>query len=422
MMLANKGGVLVLTAASSAMTARALGPSGRGILAVSLGLTLILVQFGHLGISSANTYFAAREPGEVSAMVTNAIWLSLGVGVALMGAGYLVRIGIPALLRGVNGTELTLAMLAIPISMGMSFMQGLVLGQARTVAYNVVELSANVGYVLLLAVGLFALHFGVAGTLALSISRSLAGYLSYLFVLHSGARPARRPDVALLRRMLRYGTRVYLANLIAFLVIRADLLLVNAYRGDRQAGLYSVTVAIADALYVVPTAFAVNLFPRVARGGTAERTAEVFRRLAILFAGLCVIAVVLARPAISIVYGHRFTEAATLFYWLVPGTFCLGMLNVLAHHFAGRGYPLGAVLVWFGGLAVNLTLNLVFLPSSGTFIAALSSSVAYALLLALHAWMFAREVGTARELIPRPSDLTSLVRAVLPRIRFSTAA
>ena len=45
-------------------------------------------------------------------------------------------------------------------------------------------------------------------------------------------------------------------------------------------------------------------------------------------------------------------------YWLAPGVFSLGLVTVLSHHFAGRGFPLQALTVWFIGLAVNLAIIL----------------------------------------------------------------
>jgi O-antigen/teichoic acid export membrane protein len=75
------------------------------------------------------------------------------------------------------------------------------------------------------------------------------------------------------------------------------------------------------------------------------------------------------------------------------------------------------MLVWFAGFAVNLAMNVVLLPHYGTYIASLSSSVAYTLLLGLHMRLFARQVGV-RPLVPRPRELLLL----LPRPSRSTAA
>ena len=59
--------------------------------------------------------------------------------------------------------------------------------------------------------------------------------------------------------------------------------------------------------------------------------------------------------------------------------------------------------IWFVGLAVNLAINLAFLPGRGAWVAALASSISYALLLALHMWLFARDAGGFARLATQPS-------------------
>ena len=62
-----KGITLLLTVATVSVVARALGPSGQGLFAVAFTLSLLLVQFGGLGLTTANPYFAARDPAARSA-------------------------------------------------------------------------------------------------------------------------------------------------------------------------------------------------------------------------------------------------------------------------------------------------------------------------------------------------------------------
>lgn len=258
---------------------------------------------------------------------------------------------------------------------------------------------------------------------ALIILAGGRGVAALAFVLASWRGPARlKPDPELARRMIGYGFRVYAATLLAFLVIRIDLLLVNAYKGPTEAGYYAVTVALADALYILPSVVAVNLFAHVARGSDDEQSAKVFRSVAVLYLAVCAVSAALAGPVIDLIYGSEFDDAVPLFYWLAPGIFCLGMLNILAQHFAGRGFPLEAVLVWVVGLALNVAINLAFLPDGGTEVAAISSSAAYILLLALHVRMFASSVGGYRTLRPRWSETVELVRATAGRIRTRAAS
>jgi O-antigen/teichoic acid export membrane protein len=253
-----------------------------------------------------------------------------------------------------------------------------------------------------------------------AIAVTSAGYgvgaLTWLVILVRRHHPnLLRPDTAVMRRLLGYGLRAYVATLAAFLVIRVDMLMVNGYLGATDAGLYSVAVALVDGIYLLPTVVAVNLFPRVARGAESAMTAEVFRNVAVLYGAFCLLTVPFAGLAIRLIYGHQFSASTSLFYWLLPGAFALGMITILSHHFAGRGFPLEAMLVWFVGLGVNFAMNIVLLPGHGPYIASLASSVAYALLLALHMGMFAREVGGWASLVPRPTEVVGFVRQAVSR-------
>jgi hypothetical protein len=70
---------------------------------------------------------------------------------------------------------------------------------------------------------------------------------------------------------------------------------------------------------------------------------------------------------------------------------------------------------WFIGFALNLVLNIVFLPGRGAYIASLSSSIAYALLLALHMVLFAREAGGYDSMRPRIREVGRFVRVAFSR-------
>ena len=144
-------------------------------------------------------------------------------------------------------------------------------------------------------------------------------------------------------------------------------------------------------------------------------SAEVFRSMAVIYGALCLVSVPLAEPAVRVLFGAQFLPAAELYYWIVPGAFSLGMLTILSHHFAGTGFPLEAMLIWFIGLAVNIAINLAFLEEHGTYIASLASSVAYVILLVLHMRLFAKQSGGYRALVPRPREVLRFVRVAFGR-------
>ena len=74
--------VLVTGFAASVVTARVLGVEGRGQYYAVMTLGAIVAQIGNLGLSSSNTFLAARDPAHSWPLVVNSVWVALAVGVA----------------------------------------------------------------------------------------------------------------------------------------------------------------------------------------------------------------------------------------------------------------------------------------------------------------------------------------------------
>jgi O-antigen/teichoic acid export membrane protein len=409
-----KAATLVLGLLMVVVVARELGPSRQGLFAVAYSLTLILVQLGGLGLSSANPYFAAREPDQRARIVANSLWLAAGMGAVLVLGGAALRAVAPSALEGLGWEPLAVTLAGVPAALAALLFQSVLLGEGRMVAYNVVEIAHAAVTLAALFAALTIFGLGLTAALAvLTVSRYLATGVYLALLRHE--RGFGTPDVALVRRMLRYASRVYVALLASLLVIRLDLLLVNAFLGKTEAGLYSVAATLADGMFVLPMVVGLNLFPRVARGDPTQASAEVFRSVAVLFGLFCLATVPVAGIAVRTFFGDDYSEATDLYYWLLPGIFCLGMLTILSHHFAGRGYPPQAMAIWVGGLALNIALNLALLPGRGAWVAALTSSVTYGVLLVLHMRLFAKETGSYGALVPRPREVVRFVRVALSR-------
>jgi O-antigen/teichoic acid export membrane protein len=410
-----KGITLLLTVATVSVVARALGPSGQGLFAVAYTLSLLLIQIGGLGLTTANPYFTARDRASRPRIVGNAVWFAAALGLVLVVVGVLLKLVAPDMVEGLGWTPLLVTLAGIPGGLAALFLQGVLLGEGRMVAYNAVDVAQAALTLAGLIVVLFVLDEGLTGALLVIAASRYAGALAYFTLLARAGAPALRPDVGLARTMLRYSFRIYVAALISLLVIRLDLLLVNAFLGSDEAGLYSVAAALADGMFVLPMVIGLNLLTRVARGDPDQATAEIFRSVFVLYGLVCLATVPFAGFGIRAIFGERYAEAETLYYWLLPGIFCLGMLTILSHHFAGRGFPRAAMGIWFVGLAVNLAINLAFLPGRGAWVAALASSISYALLLALHMWLFARDAGGLGVLRPNAREVVRFVRVAVSR-------
>jgi O-antigen/teichoic acid export membrane protein len=411
---ASQASIGSLNFGAAVVVARALGPNGRGSVAVALAIVVGLVQLGSLGITAASPSLTARDGSLAGPLATAAVYVAIALGGLL--AGLLLALGAlgSPLLAGLTWTQLGVIAVAVPLALASLFLQSILLGQGRAVAYNAVQLA----FALLSVAALTAV--AVAGGLSLTLALVLLlgqyplSAVASLGLLAS-SRPLRSlPGRELWRTLLGFGLRAYAGTVLSFLVIRLDLLLVNAYRGPRQAGFYSVAVAIAQAMYLLPAAIGVNILPRVARGSPAAATAAVFRIVALVYGGLCVLAAALTEPAVHLAFGHRFAPSVTMVYWLLPGVYCLGLLVILSSHFAGLGYPWRAAAIWAGGLGLNVAANMVLIPAYGTYMASITSSVTYVAVLGLHVRLFLAGGPGELSLRPRFGELRGLL-AGLPR-------
>jgi antigen flippase len=409
MMLASKAIAVLTAGVASVLIARDLGPAGRGAVAVAANFITLFAFFGNVGLISANSYFVARDPRTRGDVVANSICLSLLLGLALVGIELALKAVIPQLFRGLNTAELVLIAIGIPAALGAQLLRSILLGEGRTVAYNATDVVLGLAYLAALLVGLKVYSFGTLGVIAAVAGNQVgACVLVLILVLIRGA--PRRVDLALASQMMKYAGRAYLAALAAYVVIRVDLLLVNAFLGSRWAGQYGVAVNFADMLYVFPAIMALNLFPRIARGASYLATALVFRVVAVSYGVMCLLAAALAEPVIHVLYGPAYAPAAPLFVLLIPGLFGLGLLNLLAQHFAGSGFPVRAVIIWLPGVLLVVGLDVGLLPVYGAYVASVASSLAYTLILVLHMRMFAEEAGGVGLLRPRVRETATVIR------------
>ncbi len=416
LMLGAKLLVLVLGAATTVIVARSLGPAGRGSLASIYALMTLLAQLGTFGIASANPYFAAREPHMRARIAGNSLWLAAVLGPVMAAFGVVAKLMLAGALGDVSWAELSVGMFAVPVMLSSLFLQSILLAEGRTVLYNGIEVGIALLTVVLLLTALPLLGGGVLAALSLMVGPRVLALPIYMAAMRRHGRLLRMPDGALARRMLGYGARAYVVTLLAYMLIRIDLLLVNGIQGASAAGQYSIAVALADALYLVPVSVSVNLFARMARGATErEASLNVFHLIAVGYLIICALAAPLAGPAITLMFGAAYHPAISLFLWLLPGVYCLGLLTVIAYHFAAHGMPRELLLVWIPGLAVNLAIDIALLPHHGTYVASIASTVAYATVLILHLRMFARNLGSWSALRPTLVGTSSLVRIALRR-------
>jgi O-antigen/teichoic acid export membrane protein len=238
---------------------------------------------------------------------------------------------------------------------------------------------------------------GIALPLALAI------YLRRLIANRKSSRPML-PDWQFLKAMLAYGVKFYISIMAGAIIFRADLLIVNHFRGAAEAGVYGVASQFSFLLLMLPGVIATLLFPRVAatqdeRGAFAV---QVTRHTTLVMFAICIVAAAIS-PVLPLIYGMKFADATVQLLLLLPGVFFMGVESVIVQHFTGTGLPTAIPVFWVITLIFNITLNILAVPKFGARGAAAISTLTYALIFCLVVVYFLRSTNTELSKLVRPS-------------------
>jgi len=391
--------MLLGTVGSTVIVGRWLGPAGLGSLAVLNTMIVLALSIGSLGLTSANTYFIAKNRLTLAPVWANAIVFAGfgGTAVAVLVVA-LARLK-PALFGDVSSDLILIAALSIPFQFLSALGLNVLLAMDRIHQLNFMDAMAP-GLALFNAiVVLLIMHsnlkvlvsFNTAATVALS-----AGMLWVIarLVARQKERTSFRPDVGLFKGAITYGLRFCIPLMAAILIFRLDLLIVNHFRGAAEAGVYAVASQVANLLTMLPGVIAMLLFPRVAstQDPRGEFAIQVTRHVSFLMLITCTAAAA-GSFLLPLVYGSRFADATIQLLILLPGVCLIGIESVLVQHFTGTGLPVAIPVFWLVTLAVSVGLNLALVPVLGARGAAVSSTLSYSLIFLFVAVYFCLKTG-----------------------------
>src|SRR5882762_2458673 len=272
--LLTRGMTILLGLVGSIVTARWLGPEGRGILAIVSVVTGLALQFGSLGLHSGNAYFVAQDPRLARGVLGNASVLSLALGAGAGIAAIATFLAEPRWFAGVPLVLVVVAASTLPFHFLNLFLQNALLGMHEVKAFNVFEATSKILTFAALMILLVGFGGGPGGAVVLfSTFAALSAVAALAYCRH--LVPFRLEfDRPLFARMIPFGLKSYLGCLLAYLVIRSDMLLVNYFRGTAAAGVYSIAAQVADNLLLIPATIGLILLPRIASEEPSKQSAR----------------------------------------------------------------------------------------------------------------------------------------------------
>ncbi|PWT90226.1 MAG: hypothetical protein C5B55_10060 [Blastocatellia bacterium] len=380
------------------VVARWLGVESVGELAVINVSVTTIAQVASLGLPSSNTYFIARDNQHFRSAALNSFLFATIIGSVLAVLLSLVAQVWPTAFPSISPSLIRVAAISIPFQLLTLIGLNIFLAIGRIREFNSFDLLGQSFVLINALVILLVFHRGLPTLVSMNtITSVFVALLVIVFLLFSGRRLADskwRTDAHLFRRMLSYGIRFHISILCGALIFRADLLVVNHFRGPADAGVYSVASQVGMMLMLLPGVIATLLFPRVTaeQDIRGETTCEVTRHATFVML-LCCLAAVPLGLLLPVVYGPAFTDASVQLWILLPGVYLVGLQSVLVQHFNALGLPRAIPAFWIVTLVINIALVFALVPKFGARGAAVASTISYTLIFGLVTIRFLQTSG-----------------------------
>jgi O-antigen/teichoic acid export membrane protein len=392
------------------VSARALGPSGRGVFVALTTVTQLAGLLFAVGVANSLSYYIARRPEDGPRLLTT--WAAMLVPLTAVAIA-ISELLLPTIFSGDQqaidlGRWFTFSIVLV---VGLELNYGLLLGMHDFLVYNVLRFAQAAliaaAFVVLWVADEMTVENALLAAIVGSTTAMAAGLVRSVVRVGVG-----RLDPRLGATSLWYGVRGQGSTVATNVTARLDVAMLPAFVTNANVGLYSVAANLSLIVHQLSNTFAGLVLPAAASDPERGR----IKVIGSLWASLVVAAVLaavlalFARPLIGLVYGDSFRDAAEPLLLLLPGVVLFAGSSILAAGVYAAGRPFTATFAQLLGMGVTVVGLFVFLRSGGITAAAIVSTVSYATVFVAMLIAYKRVSDTPwSSFVPSPARLRSLL-------------
>ena len=361
------------------LTARWLGPDGRGVVVVVTTWVTLFSSIGYLSLGQVCVHRAANEPDQqwigpaLGALATVAVTATLFGWVAISVLYALAR---HKLFAGIPLGALTLGFAALPLAIWEQYGSALLSVIGKLGIYNINQVVGRTLSLAILLITILGLGLGIYGFLIAYVAGQLAVSSAGAAVLVRHARGRLKGGLKAVGWLVRDGLKIHLNAIGVLLFSGADIIMLQYFRGPPEAGIFQLPMQLFLALLLVPQSAQLALQSRVSGRSRGEFWREHRAIMVAVIGGMAGIAVILwllAPWLILLVGSRRFEGSAAVFRILllgVPGA-CFNTMMQIQWVIRGRFLLISGITLTTGVL--NCLLNLILIPAYGSHGAAIAT-------------------------------------------------
>lgn len=391
--------IFLLGMGTSIITARILGPEGKGMLSLSLLLPGFIVCFSNLGLGHASVYYIGKQryaPKEIfgNNLISTAV---LSVSSILLGLGIISLFG-STIFAGVSSDFLLLSLCLIPAQLLIMLTLSIFLGLQKFIKYNSIQIVRISVSFILLSIFLWGLRFGVKAAIGIEICAYFAAATILFLILYRETRGISfRPSQRYFKDFLSYGSKFNIGSVFLFLYRQINIPIINVFLNPRMVGFYALSMGLSEKIWLISDAVGTTLFPRVSSEKDEEKlkqfTPLVFRNVLLIILVLITFLYIVAYWLITLVYSDAFISSVKPFRILIIGIAAFSGWRILENDLKGRGKPMVNTYIIGVSVTLNILLTILFVPRFGIIGAAWATTISYIITLLIGITAYCRLSG-----------------------------
>jgi len=374
------------------ITARVLGPDGRGEYAVLTGWVLLFSMLGSLSLGQVVLHRLTEQPGRESASsafggclaICGAVVVAGWAGVA---AAYVLTDG--NLFRHLTASHLALAFLALPFLIVNTNLPYLLYSVGAIYRANLAQVIGAIVAVAATALLVAVLRLGLPGALvAFVLGSATTAAAIVAFVISDVSRP--RFDWPMARTMVGRSAQLHMNAVGTYLFTQTSVLILNHFRPLEESAYYQLAVQLFTLSLLISTSMGTVTYALVSKNGPDAawpQQRRLIMQAVLLMIGGALPAFFLAPVAVALVAGPAFAPAVPLFRMMLPATIGGTFSAMMASQWIGRGFFWQAAVVSLIVGVISVALDLALIPGRGMYGAVVSTLVTYALSAAVNGAM-----------------------------------
>lgn len=362
-------GVFILS-----LTARLLGPQGRGEVAVITTWVSMFSTFAHLSLGQVALHRMANDTTHQS--FGRLLGSLLMLTVLLTAAAWLVAATIHAYkprssFIGIPELALLVGFMALPFMVWEQYSSSLLMGLERVRIYNKYQVLGRTATVVAVFALVGGLEFGVPGVMVANLLGQIIvalGGIGFLLAYVRQKGLVCKPQMAESKALLQGASKLHLNAIGTFLFTSINLLILNYYHGTEQTGYFQMATQLLGVLMIIPSSASMVMFGKVTRLGPNGAWPDNKRLLVQITLGmmaLSAIAAIMAPWGITLLAGEKFRPAVEPFQWMLLGMIGMTFSSVMGPQWIGRGYFWQAAGLTFLTGTINIAANFLLIPDLG---------------------------------------------------------